>query len=1308
MKKNNLIFLVIFWSYSIIMYGQPTTPNWPVNSNHERGCIIGNIGEFRHGHYHAGADIISQNGTITVYAVEAGTYSFHPSTSCWNQYIQVGNVIYLHLQELNIPPVGHVAVGTPIGTMYGTGGCALHVHLQSDGVNYLNNELYQYTDNLAPIIVDHQLYKNRDDITPNQGNTYQHSNQIYDDIITMGTIQYTKVYGKVDIVVNAYDPGVGSTGGGVVVNGVVKDNRLAPTSLSYEVINSNNVSVETVENINFTTPIMRTDPESASRNYVYADGTLCPASPSVLKYNITSHLRTQPYDRYWNTRKRIGTADDWTLNANFDARCNDEAMFKDGKYQVEIGASDVDNTGNPNNTTTDDIYVIIDNFRPYIKKVEIAPNLVNNSAYIAEWQWNSTSGRLEFTKNTSFYAASPNWDLSVKVTTSEPMDVLSMQLESLPYGYSASASGTEFFFTVPASHLLQISNGGVKKLIFEGYDLADNPLMNINSTLPIPAHSINHRQDNGNWIPAIFKTTPVDDIHEINVTDVLPLAASINATSSTGNTPLSVVLSSNVSGGTPPYTYVWDFGDGKPLSTISNPIHIFEYGNLATSPNEYTVTLKVTDASGTISVVYKKISVYPTGITPSVTADFSYTVTCLSPTNFQLGLFNQSQLPNLSGIEMRWYYDYNNDQTNYGTSDVYTYTTPNTRKIRLEIFDVNNNTILGSKEKDVDISLPANPNGYVIDFTWTGCPGPVLVNTPCVLQPIFWGYFGGFPTRYVWTVTDPTGGAMVYTPSSVDLHIDFPNPTGVYTVQLEIYDDNITGGSPLLGTMTKNINVTSAMVVPVAANQVVTTTPMLINRFGRNVDLTDDYAVIGDYNGGVYPGNASVYKIDNDVLSFMCQLTGGQVAINKSGNTIVTGGGSVVSIYTRNGSQWGLTQQLGGFCMPSVDIYGDYIVVGSIYNFGDYNGNGFAQIYKKAQNGLWYYLQTINSQDNAYPYDPYFGEDVKISKSHIITSNGSSARFYEQQSNGLWGTTPVFTGYGKIDIYEDRAITSTSTLYFCDGAWNYEYQPGNANLNNVYSVAINANFALFGCGPSITGPGEVKVFQRYSNTQFYEREILQCPNPTADTRFGRACALSESHILIGAHKWNDKGAAYHYLNYISPCEKIMNISNYYPEPNNYGTRYALQIKIDNSNYNQGVDIVYKAKNTILKSGFKASLGSNVLLSFLECNKIIFSPCVNGKSAENDAIISDKENLVETEDVLLWPNPTNNIVNLKTKDPDAIIEQYELYNSLAMKIEDKKAIGKNEITIDLSGHPSGILILRAVVNSKVHFFKIIKQ
>lgn len=75
----------------------------------------------------------------------------------------------------------------------------------------------------------------------------------------------------------------------------------------------------------------------------------------------------------------------------------------------------------------------------------------------------------------------------------------------------------------------------------------------------------------------------------IHVAAAAALACNPMANPPAGNPPLNVQLTANPTGGTPPYTFAWDFDDGTAVSTTQNPQHQF------TALGTYDVTLTLTD-----------------------------------------------------------------------------------------------------------------------------------------------------------------------------------------------------------------------------------------------------------------------------------------------------------------------------------------------------------------------------------------------------------------------------------------------------------------------------------------------------------------------------------------------------------------------------------------------------------------------------------------------------------------------------------------------------------------------------------------
>jgi PKD repeat protein len=75
-----------------------------------------------------------------------------------------------------------------------------------------------------------------------------------------------------------------------------------------------------------------------------------------------------------------------------------------------------------------------------------------------------------------------------------------------------------------------------------------------------------------------------------------PLSATASADKTSGTAPLTVAFTGSASGGTTPYTYDWDFGDGSAHGTTASASHTF------TTDGTYSVLFTVTDsASATAS-----------------------------------------------------------------------------------------------------------------------------------------------------------------------------------------------------------------------------------------------------------------------------------------------------------------------------------------------------------------------------------------------------------------------------------------------------------------------------------------------------------------------------------------------------------------------------------------------------------------------------------------------------------------------------------------------------------------------------------
>lgn len=605
MRNYKILFLFLFF---IVLVNSQT--QWPLINPDSQARVIGKVGEVRNSvRLHRGTDINNgtncANGNCDIYSVNAGVVGWRNGGGNWSQgssRIEVGDVFYYHCRpSASILSAGagntQVDVGDKIGSMIQSG--AIHVHLQAPSVNYLNQSLDPYIDNVPPTLTrntnrfreGYKIYRNG--IRRTSTNTNQNNLEISRTVNYLNT-NYLVIYSKIDIAVEAEDRGVSQTGGVTGGNSAV---------FAYEYQLQNFSSPNTSNPLYEYTLAFDEAPDIGANNIVL--------HPNAYGYGvrdahiITSHASNTPYDRFFNTAIRKDVTENWANNNNLTANYNGNAQFPDDRYRLYIDAYDVDFNDNPNNRLANrvDVPIIIDNFLPYIEKVEVYnPSNSSNLLYKAGWIYNSTTDILTFTFDTNLTITnSQSQNLLIKVYPSEKFSELKLKLGGSDYNLQEHSSGD--YWVVNVNNNSQL-NFGLNVLEFEGKDLAGNELLAHPPLLPI-------KLANGNWPTGAI--TGTDRWHRIKIGTATGNGL-FGADFTTGNSCpinktngvncLEVCFNDSSNSNNSITSWFWEFGDTNSSTSYSrNPS--FTYS----SPGTYDVTLTITNSSNQTSSITKTITV---------------------------------------------------------------------------------------------------------------------------------------------------------------------------------------------------------------------------------------------------------------------------------------------------------------------------------------------------------------------------------------------------------------------------------------------------------------------------------------------------------------------------------------------------------------------------------------------------------------------------------------------------------------------------------------------------------------------------
>lgn len=822
--RNNLTAIIFVLS---TLFAKGQTQIWPfrdANGGVLRGNVTGVVGEFRadgtNARFHGGVDFTSPlpvtignkslavpNSGRAVFSMHAGTATVVYSPSdCWNSYVRItlqdGNqVYYKHIKPSTTNPVTNQTVsaivdgtqvqpGAFLGVMFGDdsgeGDCSVHVHInQNSGggslpgsTNFINQFVNPFNDTERPEFfypfsgggsATDNSAANGYRIAEFRRNGHTRTNitdQLGESVRIDGTI-HKNAYGKLDIVSRLRDIHIGLDGGRKLGG----DGNSGINGASYEILDNAGRTVLTeVQNLNFNSV-----PSNDNGNYVFDSRSNKSNHIYIISNNPTA--ANGRYDQFWNSGLRIGQTEDWDLSSRGekDARSIQEAAYPDGKYIVRIRAKDITNFNGGAGILIRDVPTVVDNYLPYVKEIIVKQtSSIGPVVYHKKWDWDATTGQLNFTINDKPNDATPLGKLWVKVVTSEPMKTLKLTISGNDPGPVitdptpvANTNNKEFIKEYSA-----IFGSGRQTITIAGTDLADNIL------LTDPTQN-SLRLADGTWPPSATQGTDTSHSFMIGTntcasnfpggrtdgTECLYVEYSASNSNIATNEP--VVFTPIVSG-TGTVTYSWNFGAGAtPATATTAGPHTVMYSSTGTK----TVTLTVTDGTGTKT---KSGSVNVLTNSPSV--DFSAT-----PTSGTAPLtVNYSDRSAGTVSSRSWSFPGGTPSTSTAANPVVVYNTAGNYDATLTV----NGTATTTKQSIISVNSP-----QPLTVSISHCSNYYFVNCAGSYNQYSFVYFdsnisGGSPLyNYYWNFGD---GNTSTTSTPVNTY----STSGTITVTLTVTDRN--------------------------------------------------------------------------------------------------------------------------------------------------------------------------------------------------------------------------------------------------------------------------------------------------------------------------------------------------------------------------------------------------------------------------------------------------------------------------------------------------------------------------------------
>jgi PKD repeat protein len=228
----------------------------------------------------------------------------------------------------------------------------------------------------------------------------------------------------------------------------------------------------------------------------------------------------------------------------------------------------------------------------------------SNNGPITNWDWNFGDSNTSTLQNpTHTYAAAGTYNVQLIVTNSNnDKDTVIMPVDVYPNPvatFTTTGNGGCAPACIDFMGLGSVSSGSI---VSYSWDFGDGNF----STAQNPTHCY---AVDGTYMPALTVTTNNGCTHTYSSPITVIPSPTADFNSSVAGS--AATFTNTTTGGTGPYTYTWDFGDGSPADNTANPSHTYAIDGT------YNVCLVAIDVNNCSDTTCHSVTILTTGIEQS-------------------------------------------------------------------------------------------------------------------------------------------------------------------------------------------------------------------------------------------------------------------------------------------------------------------------------------------------------------------------------------------------------------------------------------------------------------------------------------------------------------------------------------------------------------------------------------------------------------------------------------------------------------------------------------------------------------------